>query len=667
MTVHTAYEALFTPVDIGGVRIKNRIAMAPMSLESIIPFEEGYINSRCKEYLIERAKGGVGMIILSCWRVNETIEPLDHFHCNHLTEAALYSFVELNEILHSFETKVFYQLTAGFGRVNGSPKGGAKPVSSSAVSAYWNPEVTCRALTTEEVETLVAGFGYWAGKLKKAGVDGIELHGHEGYLFDQFSSAVWNRRTDKYGGDLGGRLTFAKEILRAIKANAGDDFPVVYRYGLKHYMKGLRKGAVPDETFREYGRDIEEGLEMARILEREGYDALHVDAGAYDSWYWPHPPNYMKHGCMIGLAEQAKQAVDIPVIAVGRLDDPAVAHDAIAQGQADMVAVGRGLLADPAWPNKVKYGELDEIRPCLGCHDACTGRLFNGKPMCCAVNPAVARELHYEIRPAAWKKNVLVVGGGPAGMEAARVAALRGHAVTLCEQREKLGGHLPPGSVPEFKKDIRRLVAWYELQLKKNKVDVRLCQEATLETIAEMNPDEIVVATGSVPFMPPIDGIDAPGVAHCIDVLNGEVELGRRVVVLGGGLVGCEIALWGAEDGREVTIVEMLPALMAAGPTVAKENKQMTLDLLALKGIDVRLNTTVTQISENQLTLMDTRFRRSTLAFDTLVVAAGMRANQTLYDKAQQSFKNVRRIGDCLKVRNIQGAIWDAYEVMRRL
>lgn len=668
MFPHTDYDALFTPITISNVEIKNRVAMAPMSLESIIPLENGYINSRCKEYLIQRAKGGVGLIILSCWRVENEIEPMHHFHGNYLTQAALYSFIELNEILHSFGTKVFYQLTAGYGRVgNPKPPGGGKPVSSSAQPAFWDPEVTCREITTSEVESIVENFGFWAGELCKAEVDGIELHAHEGYLFDQFSSAAFNTRTDKYGGDLEGRLTFAKEILGAIKANAGEDFPVVYRYGLKHFMKGYHNGAVPGETFEEFGRDIDEGLEMARILEREGFDALHVDAGCYDSWYWPHPPNYMPHGCMVDLAAQAKAAVKIPVIAVGRMDKPAVAHETVAQGKADMVAVGRGLLADPEWTNKVKHGETANIRPCLGCHDACTGRLFNGKPMCCAVNPAVARELHYQIHPATEKKKVVIVGGGPAGMEAARVAALRGHTVTLYEGRASLGGHMVPGCVPEFKKDIRRLLEWYELQLVKLGVTLHINTPATMETLAGENPDEIIIATGSKPFMPPIPGIDSGNVAHCIDVLNGKATLGEKVVILGGGLVGCEIALWAMTEKRSVTIVEMLPKLMSAGPLVSKENKQMTLDLLTFHGVDVRTNTTIKTIEGSHLALMDNPAKTSRMVFDTLVLAVGMRAEEQLFLDADRRFKYVRRIGDCLKVRNIQGAIWDAYEVARRL
>jgi len=662
------FEALFSPVTVGNVRIKNRIAMAPMSLESLIPFENSYIDNRCKEYLIQRAKGGIGLLILSCWRVENNIEPMHHFHGNLLTKAAMYSFIELNEILHSFDTRVFYQMTAGYGRVgNPNPPGGGPPVSCSEVPAFWDPDIMCREISTQEVESIVANFGFWAAELRKAGADGIELHGHEGYLFDQFSCAAWNKRTDKYGGDLDGRLTFAKEILKAIKREAGKDFPVVYRYGLKHYMKGFHSGAVPGEKFKEFGRDADEGLTMAKILESEGFDALHVDAGSYDSWYWPHPPNYMPHGCMADMARQAKQVVGIPVMAVGRMDDPQVASGVISRGDADVVVIGRGLLADPEWPNKVKSGKTAEIRPCLGCHDACTGRLFNGKPMCCAVNPAVGRELHYAVTPAAEKKKVLIVGGGPAGMEAARVAALRGHHVSLYEQRRVLGGHLPPGSVPEFKKDIRRLLAWYELQLEKSDIAVHLSSPATLDTITSQNPDEVIVATGSTTVIPPIAGLETGNWVDCIDALSGKKELGQTVVVLGGGLVGCEISLWANSLGHRTTIVERLPALMSAGPLISKENKQMTIDLLVYNGIEVCLNTRIARVENRLLHLVNNENQKWQIECDSLVIAAGMRSEQELFMKVEQKFPNVRRIGDCLQPRNIQGAIWDAYEVARRL
>ena len=248
------------------------------------------------------------------------------------------------------------QLTAGFGRVGFYP-GLGQPVSASAVPHYLDPSVICRPLETEEVESIVAGFGDAAAILAAAGVDGIELHGHEGYLFDQFTTAIWNQRTDKYGGDLRGRLTLPIEVLNIIKKRAGADFPVQYRFGLKHYIKGLNSGALPGESYDEAGRDIEEGLEMARLLEAAGFDALHVDAGCYDSWYWAHPPIYQEHGCMVDMAALAKQVVKIPVIAVGRLEVPELAEKVIAEGKADIVALGRGLLADPYWAVKVSAGQ----------------------------------------------------------------------------------------------------------------------------------------------------------------------------------------------------------------------------------------------------------------------------------------------------------------------
>ncbi len=214
--------------------------------------------------------------------------------------------------------------------------------------------------------------------MKAAGIDGVELHGHEGYLFDQFTTAIWNRRKDKYGGDLQGRLTFPIDILNVIKKHAGKDFAVQYRFGIKHYMKALNSGALPGEKFKEAGRDIEEGLEMARLLEQAGFDSLHVDAGCYDSWYWAHPPTYQEHGCMVDMAALTKKVVKIPVIAVGRLDVPELAEKVIAEGKADMIAIGRGLLADAYWPAKAFAGKTEEIRPCIGCHDGCIWRFSSG-------------------------------------------------------------------------------------------------------------------------------------------------------------------------------------------------------------------------------------------------------------------------------------------------
>ncbi|RLC61392.1 MAG: 2-enoate reductase, partial [Chloroflexi bacterium] len=494
------FERLFEPISIGKVNIKNRIAMAPMVPGGLVDHDGGF-TQRAIDYYTERAFGGVGLIISGCTKVSEKVEPRTTLMF--VNRRSISSFSELAESVHYYGTRIFIQLTAGLGSVivGSVIDSGFKPVSASAIPAFWRPNVTARALTTEEVEEIVDAFGKAAQLLRAAGIDGIELHGHEGYLFDQFSTAIWNKRNDKYGGSLEDRLRFPIEVLNAIKDKAGKDFPVVYRYGLKHYMKGFRTGALPHEDYVEAGRDVAEGLEMAKLLEKAGFDGLHVDAGSYDSWYWAHPPTYQPHGCMVDMAAEAKKCVTIPVITVGRLGIPELAEKVVAEGKADIVALGRALLADPHWPRKAREGKVEEIRPCTGCHDGCLHReMYQFKPISCAINPATGRERLYTLGVVTQPQKVLIAGGGVAGMEAARVAAIRGCEVTLYEKGEKLGGHLIAGSVPDFKRDIKRLLDWYVIQLERLGVKIRLQVEVTPELIKKEKPDKIIIATGSTPI-----------------------------------------------------------------------------------------------------------------------------------------------------------------------
>ena len=312
-----AYPKLFEPINIGKVCIKNRIAMAPMGIVGLTN-PDGSPTQRAIDYYIERARGGLGLIITGLFNVrNESGSDVSNMHSVNRSMTA--TFGELSEAVHALGTKIFVQLTAGFGRVAHSRILGGDPVSASVIPNFWEPTINCRPLETDEVEKIVEDFGRAAEILATAGVDGIELHGHEGYLFDQFTTAIWNKRTDKYGGNLKDRLTFPIEVLKIIKERAGADFPVQYRFGLKHYIKGLNMGALPGEDYTEAGRDIEEGLKMAKMLEEAGFDVLHVDAGCYDSHYWSHPPIYQAHGCMADMAAEVKKVVKIPVITVGRL------------------------------------------------------------------------------------------------------------------------------------------------------------------------------------------------------------------------------------------------------------------------------------------------------------------------------------------------------------
>lgn len=389
------FKKLFEPITIGKVKIKNRISMAPMGAFGLCS-EDGAYNQRAIDYYVERAKGGTGLIITSITKVENEIDKtvMPAFPCVTINPIHfLETSAEMTERIHSYGSKIFLQLTMGFGRSGAPVLMAAPPVSASAIPNYWDPSVTCRALTTKEVETIVQRFGESAQIAQKAGYDGVEIHAvHEGYLLDQFTIALFNHRTDKYGGDLRGRLTLPIEILQVIKDACGKNFPVGLRFSVKSAIKDWRQGGLPGENYEEKGRSLEEGLEAAKILEKAGYDELNTDVGTYDAWYWSHPPIYQKHGLYLPYTEELKKAVHIPVIVAGKLDLPNMAEKALEDGKADMIGLGRALLTDSNWPKKVIDGDMEDIRPCIGCHDGCLGRAFEGKPLSCAVNPACGRE-----------------------------------------------------------------------------------------------------------------------------------------------------------------------------------------------------------------------------------------------------------------------------------
>jgi 2-enoate reductase len=662
--IFVAYPKLFEPITIGKVHIKNRIAMAPMGIIGLTN-PDGNPGPRGIDYYIERAKGGTGLIITGLFQVRDErggISRTKHM----INEASTEAFGKLCEGVHAHGAKIFVQLTAGFGRVIPLPALSAQPVSASAVPHFYNPKVICRPLETGEVEEIVEAFGRATDYLVPAGVDGFELHGHEGYLFDQFTTAIWNKRTDKYGGDLKGRLTLPIEVLNIIKEHAGNNFVVQYRFGIKHYIKGLNSAALPGEPYDEAGRDIEEGLEMAKLLEEAGFDSLHVDAGCYDSWYWAHPPGYQEHGCMTDMAAMVKKVVKVPVIAVGRLEIPEIAERVIASGEADMVAIGRGLLADAYWPVKVAEGRIKDIRPCIGCHEGCIWRFMKGASLSCAVNPACGRETEYQLKKVKAPKNVVVIGGGVAGMEAARVAAIRGHRVVLYEKGKDLGGHLIEASVPGFKKDVGALLDWYKNELNKLDIETKIGVEASPALIANVKPDVVIVATGSDPIIPDIPGIDKSQVITCIDLMLGKQKAGNKVVVIGGGMIGCETAVWLAEQGKRVTVVEMMPQLMGEFLTVPLMNRMMLTDLMALNKVEVLTGANIRAITGEGI-IVNAGGPEKTVKADTVVIATGLKPDDGLYKSLKGQFSNVYLVGDCREPRNIMGAIWDGFEVGRTL
>lgn len=657
------YAKLFEPMQIGKLNLKNRTAMAPLGLAGYAD-DNGGFNEEAQDYYIERAKGGVGLLITGICSVNYNEVVTNGLPCPTVNPMMFKkSTVPMIEKVHAYDAKIFLQLTGGFGR-SAMPNFVKKSYAPSESGNRFDPRITHEEMTTEEVKGLIGDFIKSAAVAKACGFDGVEIHAvHEGYLLDQFAIALFNQRTDEFGGDLRARLKVATDIVQGIKHICGADFPVSLRYSIKSYMKGLRQGALPGETFDEAGRDFEEGLEAAKILEEAGYDVLNVDAGTYDSWYWNHPPMYFEKGMYREFGRMVKSAVNIPVILSGRLDDPDIAIDAL-NGCCDIVSYGRPLLADPYIVQKIQTDHLEDIRPCLSCHDGCIGRIAQGLPLSCAVNPACGRESKYGITPAAVKKNILVIGGGVAGLESARVCALRGHKVTLAEASDQLGGNIIPGSVPSFKEDDRALIRWYKTQLKKLGVAVLLNTKADRDFVKGFGADAVIAATGSKPIVPNFG--DKNHIVNATDLLNGKESAQGDIVVIGGGLVGCETALWLAQQGKTVSVVEMMPDILGGPHGMPFMNYDMLKDLLIYHKVNVMRETKVTAVNSTSVTV-ENKDGVQELPAGTVVVSVGFSSERTLQNTLGDLDIPVYNLGDSRAVKNIMQAIWDAYELSRSL
>ncbi|ALA40648.1 MULTISPECIES: oxidoreductase [Paenibacillus] len=662
------HRILFEPMKIGKLEIKNRFVMAPMGPGGLCD-ADGTFNERGVEYYVERAKGGTGLLITGVTMVENEIEKcaLPSMPCPTLNPL---NFVKtgkmMTERIHAYGTKIFLQLSAGFGRVSIPSIVGKTAVAPSPIPHRWLPDVICRELTIDEIHTYVRKFAESAAIAKKAGFDGIEIHAvHEGYLLDQFAISFFNHRKDQYGGNLRNRLRFAIEIVQAIKAECGQDFPVSLRYSIKSFIKDWRQGGLPGEEFQEQGRDIEEGIEAAKILEEAGYDAFNGDVGSYDSWYWAHPPMYQEKGLYLPYNKILKTILKVPVITAGRLDNPDLASKAIREGKTDMIALGRPLLADADIPNKIKAGKIEKIRPCLSCQEGCMGRLASFATISCAVNPACGREKDYALGKADQSKKVLVIGGGPAGCEAARVAAIRGHHVTLFDKNNRLGGNLIPGGIPDFKEDDHLLATWYEGELKDLKVDVQLNTEVNRTTVNEYAADVVIFATGSSPKTFSIG--TSTKVYSAEEVLLGKKDPGASTVIVGGGLVGCETALWLADQGKKVTLVEMQEDILTVGGPLCHANEDMLRDLVAYKDIHLLTNAKIVDANDQEFVLQNKDGEETILNADSAILAVGYTPQQSLYEDIQNEVSESYLIGDAKQVQNIMYAVWDAYEVTRNI
>jgi len=657
------YQKLFEPITVGKLTIKNRISMAPLGIIAMADPCGGFTEN-AQEYYVERAKGGTGLIITGITNVNYNEMPALLMPCASSNPLMfMKSCAPMNERIHAYDSRIFLQLTGGFGRV-AIPHLMKNAIAPSDQENRWDPSIHQKAMTIDEIKELIASFVTCAVVAKESKFDGVEIHAvHEGYLLDQFAIALYNKRTDEYGGDLQGRLKITTDIVKGIKAACGEDFPVSLRYSLKSFVKGIRHGALPGENFVELGKDIAEGIEAAKILVNAGYNMLNVDAGTYDSWYWNHPPMYFEKGMYREFGKILKQNVSVPIILAGRMDNPEMACESLGIC-CDIIGYGRPLLADPYLPEKIRTEKLEDIRPCLSCHQGCLGRIAQGLPLSCAVNPACGREKSFAITEAIDKKNVLIIGGGLAGMETARICAIRGHKVTLMEKNDKLGGNIIPGSVPDFKKDDRALLKWYTLQLKKLPVEIKLKCTVDREMIEKSKADVVVFATGSTPIKLEFGGKNH--VCTAIELLSGKKKAGKNVVVVGGGLSGCETALWLRQQGKNVTIVEALPEILGGGADMCFANYDMLKDLLVFNKIDVFRSSTVKAVNDVSVTVKTPTGEKEIKA-DTVMVAVGYHSQKDLYDTMKDSNKIVYNIGDSRKVHNIMDAIWGANQLAREL
>ncbi len=681
------YEALFTPWKIGNVEIKNRIVLCPMGGTSLFGWMEktgNHFDKEAAKFFLEKAQNNVGLIIPG-------IAPIKSTYMNQWLYQNKKMFEELKEFMeeiHKTGAKLFVQITAGMGRSFGIPtplvmvhksavlSGIMKPImdvraqsmSPSELPSRWSDKIKCRAITVKEIEQIIDAFAKTAELCKWAGVDGVEVHAvHEGYLLDQFTYGYTNHRTDNYGGSFENRYRFATDIVKAIKAKCGDDYPVSLRYSVKSYVRDFQEGALPGEEYTEIGRDMEESERAVKHLQDAGYDMLNADNGTYDSWYWAHPPMYMPQNCNLEDVAHIKKFVDIPVVCAGRME-PDVGAQAVADGLIDGVGVARQFLADSEWVTKLLENRLEDIRPCICCHNACFNMahykgvanaqsIYDVSHMArCALDPQVMQSKKYYIEPAKKVKRIAVIGGGIGGMEAAIVCAKRGHKVTLYEKTDVLGGVFIAAAAPSFKEKDKALIAWYCREIAKyDSIEVKMNTAVT--DVKALDADEVIVATGAKARRLPIKGAELA--VEAVEYLLETKTVGENVVIIGGGLTGCEIAYDLCLKGKKPTIVEMKNDLIVSDK-ICLANTSYLRDYFKHNNTPVYLESSVCEIREDGVTVKQKDGSTVEVPCDSVVISAG-------YVPAPVTTKGVHVIGDAKSVGSLRTVIWQAWDVAMKL
>lgn len=609
--------SLFQPITINGLTLKNRIVMPAMGTR--FASENGAVTRQLIDYHVERAKGGVGLQIVEQSFINEE-RPACMLSVSN--DQMIPGLNDLVEAIHEEGGKVAVQV-GNLGFVYPGANG---------------PD----DLSISQIKKLIEEFVRAAQRCQDAGFDAIEVHAAHRYLINQFLSPQTNHRIGKYGGDFEGRMTFLLEILQGTRERLGINYPMLVR--------------INGDGFDPEGLGLEEAKVLAKKLQTLGIDVIDISAGTWKSKVRTVPPNCFPRGCHVYLANAIRQEVQVPVIAVGRINDPVLANEIIQEGKADLVAMGRALLADPFLPEKARHGNLEDIRMCIGCNYCHEERLYKNKRIKCTINAALGREREFDLKPAKTSKKVFVIGGGPGGMEAAWTLKMRGHKVALWEKETELGGQLLCAVIPPYKDELKSILHWLSYKLKKTGVEIHLNHEVTTEFLNETEADVIILATGSIPAILDIPGNKSRRVLTARDVLLGResIELGIQVAIIGGGRVGCETAEYLAEKGKKVTIIEKLDKIAL---DMGLESRKLLLDRLRVLGVDTYCQCEVIEIQNKCITFYNKEGQEKHLIADSILLATGSQSNNKLQESMLNHGKGVYSIGDCIKPGNIVDTI----------
>lgn len=644
----TVLKHLFAPIMIGNIEVKNRLVMPPMGINFGVD-EEGYVTDQLKEYFVARAKGGTGMMIVGGAAVHPTGLDLPKLP-RIWDDKHISGFTKMTDAVHQYDVKFGIQLLHG-----GRQSYHSKKVAPSPLPAQGVVKGTPRELTIPEIEEIVEAFGDAARRSEEAGFDFVEIHGAHGYLITEFLALNSNKRKDEYGGPFENRIRFLLEVFRNIKKKTSPGFPVGVRINGDDYIKD--------------GWVIEDAKRIAPILEKEGAAYLHISAGIYGS-YPPGisiPSMYAKQGVFIHLAEEIKKVVSTPVIGVGRIKDPEYADRIIKEGKVDMVSMGRAHLADPEIASKALSGNLADIRPCLGCCLGCVHKVFSLEAATCVINPEVNREyLLKGYKKVATPKKILVVGAGPSGLAVSRMAAIRGHKVIVCEEKGYVGGMLRLASIPPGRSEFMDLINYYQRELDNLRVEIRLNVKLDDDLVDSIEPDTVVLATGSLPAIPQIEGLfDTDMDIHTVvEVLKGEVSSGDRVIILGGNQVGLETADFLAEKGKEVAVLhrdEHFAMEMAANDRVFLIERLKRPNVRRYKGVSIKRllpRGVLFQIKDKEIRLEH---------FDDMVLSERMRSIRSLADLFKRKGLEVHIIGDAKNPRSLLESQSEADELGRSI